>query len=199
MTHRLSYRTWSKVAVMAEFTLSEARLWGLGMCRTPALTSYSQNVHPGSPFRLQTHLTICPSEPNHALLWTVTKSHRMFITHILFLLTFLKLFLKLILYIYMGFPGGSEVKASACNAGDLGSIPGLGRSPGEGNGNPLQYSCLENPMDGGAWWATIHRVAKSRTRLSDFTHIYIYICGHIIWYAGILLIVSWAGIKPMFP
>ena len=50
-----------------------------------------------------------------------------------------------------GFPGGSEVKASACNAGDLGSIPGSGRSPGEGNGNPLQYSCLENPMDGGAW------------------------------------------------
>ena len=49
----------------------------------------------------------------------------------------------------MGFPGGSEVKASACNAGDLGSIPGLGRSPGEGNGNPLQYSCLENPMDRG--------------------------------------------------
>ena len=52
-----------------------------------------------------------------------------------------------------GFSGGSEVKASACNAGDLGLIPGLGRSPGEGNGNPLQYSCLENPMDRGAWWA----------------------------------------------
>ena len=51
----------------------------------------------------------------------------------------------------MGFPGGSEVKASACNVGDLGSIPGSGRSPGEGNGNPLQYSYLENPMDGGAW------------------------------------------------
>ena len=49
-----------------------------------------------------------------------------------------------------------EVKASACNAGDLGLIPGLGRSPGEGNGNPLQYSCLDNPMDGGAWWATVH-------------------------------------------
>ena len=63
-----------------------------------------------------------------------------------------------------GFPGGSEVKASACNAGDLGSIPGSGRSPGEGNGNPLQYSCLENPMDGGAWWATlVHGVAKNRT------------------------------------
>ena len=52
--------------------------------------------------------------------------------------------------ISMGFPGGSEVKASACNVGDLGSIPGLERSPEEGNGNPLQYSCLENPMDGGA-------------------------------------------------
>ena len=55
---------------------------------------------------------------------------------------------------------------SACNVGDLGSIPGLGRSPGEGNGNPLQYSCLENPMDGGAWWAIVHGVAKSRTQLS---------------------------------
>ena len=65
------------------------------------------------------------------------------------------------------FNGGSDGKASAYNAGDLGSIPGLGRSPGEGNGNPLQYSCLENPMDGGAWWATVHGVAKSWTRLSD--------------------------------
>ena len=64
---------------------------------------------------------------------------------------------------FMGFPGGSEVKASACNVGDLGSIPGSGRSPGEGNSNPLQYSCLENPMDGGTWWATVHRVAKTRT------------------------------------
>ena len=73
-------------------------------------------------------------------------------------------------HIIGGFPGGSEDKASACNAGDPGSIPGLGRSPGEGNGNPLQYSCLENPMDRGAWRATVYRVAKSRTRLSDFTH-----------------------------
>ena len=67
------------------------------------------------------------------------------------------------------FPGGSEVKASASNAGDVSSIPGSGRSPGEGNDNPLQYSCLENPMDGEAWWATVHGVVKSRTRLSDFT------------------------------
>ena len=57
--------------------------------------------------------------------------------------------------------GGSEVKASACNAGDLGLTLGLGRSPGEGNGNPLQYSCLENHMDGGAWWATVHGVPKT--------------------------------------
>ena len=68
-----------------------------------------------------------------------------------------------------GFPGGSEDKASACNAGDPGSISGLGRSPGEGNGNPLQYSCLENPMDRGAWQATVHRVTKRQTWLSDFT------------------------------
>ena len=67
-----------------------------------------------------------------------------------------------------GFPGGSDSKVSACNVGDLGLIPGLGRSPGEGNGNPLQFSCLENLMDGGTWWATIHGVSKSWTRLSDF-------------------------------
>ena len=70
----------------------------------------------------------------------------------------------------MGFPGGSEGKASACNAGDPGLIPGLRRSPGEENSNPLQYSCLENPMDREAWWATVHGVTKSHTRLSDFTH-----------------------------
>ena len=75
----------------------------------------------------------------------------------------------------MGFPGGSEVKASASNAGDLGLIPGSGRSPGEGNGNPLQYSFLGNPMDRGAWWATVHRVAKSQTRLSDFTSSLLYV------------------------
>ena len=61
-------------------------------------------------------------------------------------------------------------KEFACNAGDMGDaglIPGSGRSPGEGNGSPLQYSCLENPMDRGAWWAAVHGVTKSRTRLSD--------------------------------
>ena len=76
----------------------------------------------------------------------------------------------LILWLPGGFPGGSEDKASACNVGDLGSISGLGRSPGKGNGNPLQYSCLENSMDRGAWRATVHGIAESQTRLSDFTH-----------------------------
>ena len=69
----------------------------------------------------------------------------------------------------VGFPSSSDGKTSACNAGDPGLIPGQGRSPGEGNGNPLQYYCLENPMDRGAWQATVHGVTKSRTRLSDFT------------------------------
>ena len=66
-----------------------------------------------------------------------------------------------------GVPWGSAGKEPACNVGDLGPIPGLGRSPGEGRGSPLQYSCLENPMDRGAWWAIVHGVTKSRTCLSD--------------------------------
>ena len=65
------------------------------------------------------------------------------------------------------FPAGSDGKESACNVGDLGSIPGLGRSPGEGNGSPLQYSCLVNSMDRGVWWATVHGVRKSWTQLSN--------------------------------
>ena len=64
------------------------------------------------------------------------------------------------------FPGGSNGKEAICNMGDLGLGPGLGRSPGGGHGNPLQCSCLENPMDRGAWWATVHGVAKSQTQLS---------------------------------
>ena len=67
----------------------------------------------------------------------------------------------------MSFPGGSDGKASACNAGDSGLIPGLGRSHGEGNGNYLQYSGLENSMDRGAWRATVNGVTKSHTRLSN--------------------------------
>ena len=62
-----------------------------------------------------------------------------------------------------GFPGGSDGKESACNAGDPSLTPGSGRSPGEGNGHPLHYSCLENPMDGGAWGTTVHSVTKSQT------------------------------------
>ena len=72
-------------------------------------------------------------------------------------------------YDFSVFHGGSNGKASACNVEDPGSIPGSGRSPGEGNGNPLQYSCLKNSMDRGAYWATVHGVTKSRTQLNDFT------------------------------
>ena len=70
------------------------------------------------------------------------------------------------------FPGGSDGKVSAQNEGDPGSIPGLERSHGEGNGNPRQYSCLENSMDGGAWWAIVHGVTKHWTRLNDFTSLH---------------------------
>ena len=81
-------------------------------------------------------------------------------------------FLRDCILVFKGFPGGTEVKASACKVGDLGSIPGSGRSPGEGNGNPLQYSCLENPVDGGLQTVDLvgysPQVAKSQIRLSDF-------------------------------
>ena len=106
-----------------------------------------------------------------------TASHSYTYTYLLFFRFFphighyrVSLLVTYFMYSSVGFPGGSEVKASAFNAGDLGLIPGSGRSPGEGNGNPLQYSCLENPMDRGDWWATVHRAAKSWTRLRDFTH-----------------------------
>ena len=85
-----------------------------------------------------------------------------------------------IIYICMptyDFPGGSDGKESACNAGNPGSIPGSGRFPGEGNGNPLQYSCLENFMGRGAWWTTVHGVSKSRTQLSDW-HFYFHVYTH---------------------
>ena len=71
------------------------------------------------------------------------------------------------MFVYEGFPGGSDSKESACNAGDLGLIPGSGRSPGEGNGNLLQYYCLGNPTDRGTWQARAQGIKKSQTRLKD--------------------------------
>ena len=71
---------------------------------------------------------------------------------------------------FLEFPGGSDGKAFAYNEGDLGSFPEWGRPSGEGNGIPLQYSCLENPMYGGAWYVIVHGVPKSQTRLIDFTY-----------------------------
>ena len=81
------------------------------------------------------------------------------------------------MYTHTRFSGGAVVKNPLANVGDTGDsvlIPGSGQSPGEGNGNPLQYSCLENSMDRGAWWATVHGVAKSQAQLSTHTYICIY-------------------------
>ena len=88
-------------------------------------------------------------------------SHNSHVSQGSFFLIFKKIF------IYLGFPGGSDDKVSAYNAGDVSSIPGSRRSPVEGNGTTLQYSCLENPMDRGAWWATVHGVTKSPIQLSN--------------------------------
>ena len=80
-------------------------------------------------------------------------------------ITFQRTFFVLNLLFRLSFPDGSDSKESACNVGDLGLILGLGRSPGEGNGHLLQYSCLGNSMDRGDWWATVHGVSKSQTCL----------------------------------
>ena len=82
---------------------------------------------------------------------------------------------KHLLISWLQFLGGSDSKASACNSRDLGLIPGSGRSPAEGNGNPLQYSCLENPMNGGAWWATVHGVAESDTTEQLHLHLHLHL------------------------
>ena len=85
--------------------------------------------------------------------------------------------------IWAGFPVGSDSRESVCNAGDPGSIPGVGRSPGEGNGNPLQYSCLENPMDRGTWQLyTDHGVGKNQTLLSDWSTTIVIWGGNVTWW-----------------
>ena len=98
---------------------------------------------------------------------------------------------------FLGFPYGSAGKESTCNVGDLGLIPGLGRSPGEGKGYPLQYSGLENSMDQGAWWATLHGVPKSWAGLSDF-HFFIFPCSLCRYQLPLNDSPSFgAGIKPL--
>ena len=87
------------------------------------------------------------------------------IVFVIHILSQFAIWLLILLMVYFGFPDSSVGKESTCNAGDSGLIPGLGRSPGEGKDHPLQYSCLENPMDRGAWQATVHGVTQSRTWL----------------------------------
>ena len=89
--------------------------------------------------------------------------------------------------IYIGFPCGLDSKESTCNAGDLGLIPGLGRYPGEGNGNPLQYSCLENSMDRGAWWATVHGLQRVGHDWATNTHV----CMYEVWKALVDYLLPW--------
>ena len=84
----------------------------------------------------------------------------------IYIYTHTHIYIHAYIYIY-GFSCSSVCKESACSAGDPGSIPGLGKSPGEGNGDPLQYPCLENLTDRGAWWAAVHGFTKSQARLSD--------------------------------
>ena len=74
--------------------------------------------------------------------------------------------------VFLGFPGGSDSKETSCNAGDLGSIPGSGRSPGERNGSLLQYSGLENSVDRGTWWATVHRVGRKKSDTTEQLNIH---------------------------
>ena len=99
-------------------------------------------------------------------------------------------FYHLGLCVHMGFPGVPVVKNLSAKAEDPASIPGLGRPPGGGNGNSLQYLCLENPMNRGAWWATVHEVTKSQTQLSDYTT-YICMCVHIPTCAHSCILYKW--------
>ena len=95
----------------------------------------------------------------------------------------------------VGLSDDLDGKESACNAGDTCSIPGWGRSPGGGNSNPLQYSCLENSMDRGSWWATVHGVPKNQTQLSNYTHTHTHTQSWVIpliW--GSLRYLGWGGI-----
>ena len=132
-------------------------------CSTPGLPVHHQlpeftqtHVHWVGDAIQPSHPLLSPSPPalnlsqHQSLLKWVSSSHQVAIKWKLFVTT-------------LSFPCGSDGKESACNVGDSGSIPGLGRSPGEGNGNPLQYSCLENSVDRGAWRAAVHRVTESAT------------------------------------
>ena len=122
---------------------------------------------------LVSHYLWVKHQDYHPLLWSLLLKKKVLVLRFLSWNTFksLKMYVlhseKNPFRLQTGLPGGSDGKASTCSAGDPGSTPGSGRSPERGNGNPLQYSCLGNPMDREAWQATVHGVTKSRTRMSD--------------------------------
>ena len=118
-------------------------------------------------------LSIIPSKPTHV----VANGKFSF-----FMIEQYSIIVSVCMYVDTGFPGGSVVKNPPAKAGDMGLIPGLGRFPGEENGNPLQYSCLENPLDRGVWKAIVHEVSKSWTWLNDQTHTHMYICTGVCLY-----------------
>ena len=140
------------------FFRAHSPLISLCLCMLPPLPRGPLSFSP--PY---TFLPVCYILVQMLKVCTHTQMHTHTYTHTHTHIFFFRFFSITGYYKILGFPGGSSGKESTCNAGDLGSTPGLGRFPGEGNGNPLQYSCLGNPMDSGAWQATVHVVSKSWT------------------------------------
>ena len=138
------------------FLSSDHGLWDLFSCKEACNIILQKEILP-TQWRLMCQIVVC-GEVWKGVHWRGRNGERCVISSPLSLSIIQKV---------AGLPGGSVGKESACNVGDLCLIPGLGRSPGGGHSNPLQYSCLENFMDRGVWQATVHRIAKSRTQLSN--------------------------------
>ena len=163
---------------------------------TPSLLGLARASCWSSSFLAQIYRpwwTLCSSPSLQWKVGSVLVNSTFFLHVSLTLLSLLPFVFIAVHFSFLGFSGGSELKESACIAGDLGSIPGSGRSHGEGNDNPLQYPFLENPMDEGAWWATVHEVAKSQTRLNNFTFSFLppNCISQVLWLSSSFSLVSY--------